>query len=340
MLDRDDRLTAYRQLALRQGATLTRASVLKVGEVLDADQVVFGEYFINSAAGQPASLRLTARILNLTRLSRGPEFSESGPLTDLEPLESHLAWQILQYLSPQNAPSEVEFKKREDPVRVDALENYVRGLMASNPEQKQKYLLEAIRLDARYSPPAFQLGRLAFNRADYRAAADYLARVQQGQLQFREARFLYGLAKFHIGDPVAAVRSFEMILQTVPLNEVYNNLGAAQLRRSPPAAIDSFRRAVEGDPNDPIYRFNLGYALWKHGDYSEAAENLKTALERAPEDSEAEELLDRCQQKISYRQAKTKRDGLERLKTNYEERAYWQLRAVLQPNKPQPGDVK
>ena len=27
-------------------------------------------------------------------------------------------------------------------------------------------------------------------------------------------------------------------------------------------------------------------------------------------------------------------EGLERLKTNYEESAYWQLKAVLQPDKP------
>lgn len=340
VLDREDRLAANRQLGLRPGALLTRATVLKFGEALDADQVVYGEYFVNSAPGQPASLRLTARILNLRRMSQGQEFSETGPLTDLEQLESHLAWQTLRYLSPQNAPSEEEFKKREAPVRVDALENYIRGLMAKDPEQKQKLLLEAVRLDSRFSQPAFQLGRLAMAKKDYKTAATYLSRVQPGQMQFREASFLYGLARFHLGDAAAAARAFEIVLQTVPLNEVYNNLGASQLRKDPAPAIESFRKAVEGDPNDPVYRFNLGYALWKRGDFGEAAENLKVALERAPDDLEAQELLERCDQKIGYRLTKTKRDGLERLKTNYEERAYWQLRAVLQPNKPQPGDVK
>jgi len=340
VLDREDRLAAYRQLGLRPGALLTRASVLKFGEALDADQVIYGEYFINSAPGQPASLRLTARVLNLRRMSQGQEFSETGPLTDLEQLESHLAWQVLRYLSPQNAPSEEEFRKSEVPVRVDALENYIRGLMTNDADQKQKFLLEAVRLDSRFSQPAFQLGRLAMAKQDYQNAAMYLSRVQPGRMQFREASFWFGIAKFYLGDAASAARAFETVLQTVPLNEVFNNLGAAQLRKDPAPAIESFRKAVEGDPNDPTYRFNLGYALWKRGDFAEAAENLKVVLERAPEDPDAPELLERCNQKIAYRLARTKRDGLERLKTNYEERAYWQLRAALQPNKPQPGDVK
>ncbi len=340
VLDREDRLAAYRQLGLRVGALLTRATVLKFGETLDADQVIYGEYFINSGPGQPASLRLTAHILNLRRMSQGQEFSESGPLTDLEKLESHLAWQTLRYLMPQTTPSEQEFRKAETPVRVDALENYVRGLMAKDPEQKQKLLLEAIRLDSSFSQPAFQLGKLAMAKKDYKTAATYLSRVQPGRLQFREASFLFGIAKFYLGDSAAAVRAFDTVLQTVPLNEVYNNLGAAQAKKDLVLAIENFRKAVEGDPNDPLYRFNLGYTLWKHGDFVEASENLRAALERAPEDPDAAELLERCDQRISYRLAKTKRDGLERLKTNYEERAYWQLRAVLQLSKPQPEEIK
>src|SRR4051795_9938635 len=46
VLDREDRLEAYRRLALRSGAELTHASVLKIGESLDASRVVYGFYEI------------------------------------------------------------------------------------------------------------------------------------------------------------------------------------------------------------------------------------------------------------------------------------------------------
>src|SRR5213078_3179639 len=44
VLDREDRLQAFRRLSLRPGAELTHASVLKLGESLDAALVVYGFY--------------------------------------------------------------------------------------------------------------------------------------------------------------------------------------------------------------------------------------------------------------------------------------------------------
>src|SRR3954451_948293 len=44
VLDREDRLEGYRRLSLRAGAELTHASILKIGESLDASQVVYGFY--------------------------------------------------------------------------------------------------------------------------------------------------------------------------------------------------------------------------------------------------------------------------------------------------------
>ena len=40
-LDREDRLEAYRRLSLRPGAELTHASILKIGESLDASKVIY-----------------------------------------------------------------------------------------------------------------------------------------------------------------------------------------------------------------------------------------------------------------------------------------------------------
>src|SRR3954466_13138438 len=44
VLDREDRLQAFRRLSLRPGAELTHASILKVGVSLDAGQVIYGSY--------------------------------------------------------------------------------------------------------------------------------------------------------------------------------------------------------------------------------------------------------------------------------------------------------
>src|SRR5580704_5937807 len=41
-LEREDRLEAFRRLSLKPNAVLTRASVIKAGEALDASEVVYG----------------------------------------------------------------------------------------------------------------------------------------------------------------------------------------------------------------------------------------------------------------------------------------------------------
>src|SRR5690349_19196268 len=42
VLSREDRVEAYRRLSIRSGAVPTHASVMKLGEALDAAQVIYG----------------------------------------------------------------------------------------------------------------------------------------------------------------------------------------------------------------------------------------------------------------------------------------------------------
>src|SRR5262245_48109216 len=58
-LDREDRQEAFRRLAIRPYALLTRASVIKLAESLDADQVMFGQYTLAASAGSMGTLNIT-----------------------------------------------------------------------------------------------------------------------------------------------------------------------------------------------------------------------------------------------------------------------------------------
>src|ERR1700684_4489107 len=86
-LDRSDRLEAYRRLSLRAGAEITHASIIKIGQALDASGVVYAFYELlrclaTDQASSPAvtqskgSLLITARILDLKLMRQGPEFGE------------------------------------------------------------------------------------------------------------------------------------------------------------------------------------------------------------------------------------------------------------------------
>jgi tetratricopeptide (TPR) repeat protein len=338
VLEREDRAEVYRRLSIRPNARLTRASVIKVAEALDASQVIYGDFEVTpSAPGAAVSrgnIRIRAYTLHMARMRKGPEFLESGPLEDLAQLQSKLAWQSLKFLAPELTPSAEQFLNERPPVRLDAIENYIRGLLSTNAEQKHRFFTQAYRLDDRSSEPAFELGRLHWSTKEYRLATDWLARVKPASPRFFEANFLLGLCRYFLGDYSGAQSAFERVAQSVPLNEVYNNLAAAQSRLNRPEALDTFRKALEGDPADPAFQFNVGYVLWKRGEFAAAADSFRAALERNPEDAQAGTLLDLCLDKVSLRPGDSQFQGLERVKPNFEEGAYRQLKAALEGTRP------
>jgi tetratricopeptide (TPR) repeat protein len=154
-------------------------------------------------------------------------------------------------------------------------------------------------------------------------------RVKPEDERYYEATFLLGLCRYHMAEYDKAQAAFARVLQAFPLNEVWNNLGAAQSRRNLPEALESFENALEGDPNDPDYNFNVGYALWRAGEFDEAAESFRAALDRNSDDSVAKTLLARCLKKSGPRQTETRVEALERIKDNFNGSAYRQLQAVI-----------
>ena len=344
VLSREDRLEGCRRLSIRPNAVLTHATVIKLGEALDASHIIYGRYEMShvAASDRPASLsaasvvsphdslRIAVRLLDLQHTRQGPEFEEIGALEDLASLETRVAWQCLKVLAPNKVHSVEDFARDRPTVRLDAMENYVRGLLASSPEQKHRLFSQAARLDERFSEPCFQLGKMGFEKKDYAVAVGWLQKVGRADSHYFEASFLLGLCRYYTGDFAGAAKRFEMVSGSLPLNEVLNNLGAAQSRIGTPAALDNFRRAAEGDSTDPDYQFNIGYALWKRGDFTHAAESFRALLDRSPDDSEAVVFLGRCLQKDGPRPGDPKSEGRERLKLNFEETAYRQLKAELE----------
>lgn len=331
-LSREARLEAYRRLSIRPYSQLTKASVMRLAEVLDADQVVFGTVDVTGAEPGTRSrgtLRLAAQIINMKEISRGPRYSELGALEDMARLQTQLAWHALRDVLGPRAPSESEFLRDQPQLRIEAIESYIRGLLATDPEQQVRLFSQAVRVEPRYSQANFQLGRLLYARKSYKLAAEHLSRVAPADNNSRTAMFFLGLCAYRSADYAQAERAFRAVADAVPLNEVWNNLGAALSRTGSPAALESFRKALEGDATDPVYHFNTGYALFRMGDLDGAAERFRAVLDRDPNDAEAITMLGRCLNK-STASRPARSEGLERLKESYEESAYLQLKAVLE----------
>lgn len=334
VLGREDRQEVFRRLAVPPYVRLTTASVFKLGSVADATDVVYGQYELapgqEGEAAEKRSLRITCRIVSLREMKQSGDLLEMGAMGDLAALQRHLSYLALRHFSGPATPSEDEFRRLRPALRVDALENYIRGLLTSTADQKIRFFTQAARLDERFATPCFELGRLYAQRKEYRFAPEWLERVKPEDTRYAEAQFWLGLARYFNGEFERAEAAFRAVSERVPLNEVFNNLGAAQSRRRHAQAVDNFRKAIAGDDADPDFHFNAGYSLWKQQRFEEASAAFRATLERAPEDQNATIMLGRCLKRSGPRPADPKSDGLERVKLNYEGAAYRQLKAAIE----------
>ena len=332
-LSREDREEVYRRLSLRSGTELSKASVLKIAEALDASLVVYGSFRVESRAGTKADmnapLRLNLHVIDTKRWQPGKDLEQNGTLAELSNLQYHLSWMLLRQLAPETTPAEDQYLRSRPTVRLNAMESYVRGLMASTPEQRGKLFRQAVKLDDHFSRAQFQLGRMEFGKKDYKRAGEWLAKVPKSDFHYMEASFLLAICRISTGDYDSAIQLLRMVSGEFPLNEVYNNLGVALSRKNDSGAAASFLKAIEGDQTDPDYWFNSGYVLWKYGQFAGATDRFRAVLERSPGDEEARLMLNRSLRNEGPTGAENRTGGHERIKTAFEDSAFRQLQAEL-----------
>lgn len=336
VLGRASRAEALRRLSLRPDAIYTKASLIRLGQSLDADFVLYGSYDAHLPDGttelKNSSVQLSAAFVDLRKLHDGPALSETGKLAELSRLEEHLAFAALKYLDPKTDRQLDQFLAPGKLIRVEAQESYVRGLLSPSGDQQQKWFMQAAALDPHFASPVFELGKLALERKDYKQAMVWFQRIKSGDPHYAEARFKMGLSAYGSADYRGAANYFREVLKTYPLNEVYNDLGAAETQLNETSALSDLHRAVDGDQNDSTYLFNLGLALLRNNRFDEAAKPLRIVVDRDPDDAEARDLLDNAENRESVPAGQPVAC---RLKANFDETAFRQLREMLQPKAPE-----
>lgn len=319
VISRADVMEAYTDLRLRPTAELTQASVLKLGQALNADDVVYGTYRVDPSTG---TLSIQAVVSDRAKAQLSAPFNESGPLAELDRLEAHLNWRALTYIAPALNTPESDHRALRPPVRTGAEEAFIKGWTATAADQRESFYQQATRTDARFSRPAVELGKIELGRKNYKAASEWLARVNATDPHFPEASFYLGVAKFHENDYAAAQQAFERITESLPAAEVFNNLGITESRRGALHALSSFREALDINPSHPDYHFNMGFMLFKTGQFEAAADRFRAVLDRNPSDQVATILLGRSLKGEGLRKgnvADARFEAVERFHDSYEE---------------------
>lgn len=288
VLQRSERNDAYEQLGLSAQTPLTLASEYKVARTLGATVAVVGRFTVS---GDQLSTRV--QWLNLRDLSLSRPIEVAGKLTELDTLETRLSWELLRLQNGNTATgTEEEFSNRFPEVRLDAFESYIRGVLSEDSKSGVHLLRESDRLNPNDHRAAFALGKYYFDQEAYADSARWLQFLKSGDRDYAESLFLLGVDEYELGHSILAEAAFKKLPVMFPLAEVFNNLGVVELNAGrADEAVTDFERALQKQPTDPHYAFNMSLVLWRLKKYNHAADYLHKVLAQDSDDLEAHILL-------------------------------------------------
>lgn len=289
---------------LPSSAKLSRATMLRIAQDLDADYVIFGSF-----TSDGTSLTVESRVLRVDPTALLAPVRESAALDTLMELHSRVVWRLLSANERAYPWTLTDFSKVQRPLRLDAFEHFIRGLLANEDEPRLRELREAARLEPSWPDPAFALGETLASRSDCNSALSWFARVPKTHPRYVEAIFATGVCRLQLNQPDKAEEVFTSLqgalrnnskhdpgaanlVSGADLPEVLNNLGIAQARQGKiPDAQADLRRATELDPDEDDYPFNLGLLALRANDFKAAVEYFRDASEREPDNPEDRALL-------------------------------------------------
>jgi len=323
VVTREERLRAYDRQGIPAGVHPSRATIYRIAEQLDVDYAVLGSYSYDGT-----NLTATAQVLDMRAQKLMPAFSESARLSELGNLQSALAWDVLRAVRTNFSVPQDRYVAGVPPMRLDAMESFIRGMLATTGDEKLEHFRDAVRLNPAFSEAWLELGKALFGQKLYEPAMASFEKIPASAKSAREANFYLGLSSYAHGDFDKAETAFEFVAARLPLAEVYNNLGVVADRRGQKKAAEYFERAIQNDPSDPDYHFNLGVTLSRTGDKAKAARELRIALDDRPGDAEAKALLDSLGAPSAG--APSLKLPSERLNRNYQESAFREMTTQMQ----------
>jgi tetratricopeptide (TPR) repeat protein len=322
-MSREDRLYALDHLGLPQGFQPSRASSLKLAQTLDADSIIVGSYWTDGS-----TMIAQAQVVDVPHLHMSQQVTARGEMRDLIAVFDSLAWKLTRQLDPNFNVAEETFVAAGAGLRLDAFEQYIRGITEPDQAERLRHLNEAVKLSPGLSDAWMALGREDFNGQQYEQAAEAFSKVEHNSPDALEAGFYRGLSLLYSGDYAQAEQAFAGVARVLPLAEVVNNEGVAQSRRGLDG-IALYRQAETADPRAADYHFNIAVSLKRKGDAAGATAELAQCVRLRPGDTEALALEKSWKAPAASADENADPDPLERIERRFDAVAFRQAAQML-----------
>ncbi len=283
-MSRADRLYALDHLGLPEGFQPSRASSLKLAQTLDADSIVVGSFQTDGS-----QIVAEARVVDVPHLHMSEPVTARGEMRNMIDVFDSLAWMLTREMDPAFNVAQETFVAAGKGLRLDAFEQYIRGITEPDQAERLRHLQEAVKLSPDFGQAWMALGREDYSGQQYEQAAAAFAKVGRNDPNALEAGFYRGLSLLFSGSYLQAEEAFSGVARELPLAEVVNNEGVAISRQGHDGS-ELFRKAVAADPHAADYHFNLAVSLKRQGQTGEAIAELAQCLKLRPNDSEAQDL--------------------------------------------------
>jgi hypothetical protein len=246
-LTREYRMRAYDRAGIPPEVHPSRATVYRMVEAMDVDYVILGRYTFDGR-----SFTATAQPLQMLHRKLLPEFTETGGLIDLINIQTALAWDLLHAIEPSVPVDRQSFINGVPPVRLDAFENYIRGITTGTNAERIPHLCEAVRLNPSYTEAWLRLGRAYFDERQYDETISALSHVPSTDPGAGEANFYLGVAAYYAGDFSRADSALNFVALRLPLPGLQQYgcvaIHLEQTKKQP----EYFQKAVQADSNDRL----------------------------------------------------------------------------------------
>jgi tetratricopeptide (TPR) repeat protein len=318
---RAERVHAFNQLHLPLTAGLTRATVIKVGQLVGASEVVVGSYTVEND-----QLVVEAHSIRIDVGRLQPDVSERAPLEELFGIFQRVAGR----LSPGKGAGAATPRPAQAPLR--AFENYIKGLIAENAAMQATFLETAVNEFKGFDRARLALWDVRHEQGDHLAALAVARSVAADSPLGTRARFRAGVSLMELKRYDESFDVFKKLLDSKPVAgngaesavaPILNNLGVILIRRGATAQTGSpafyLTKAADADTGEPDYRFNLGYSYALAQNYTGAVYWLRETVRRSPTDADAHFVLAAALQASgSGVEAARERDLARQLSAHYE----------------------
>lgn len=289
---RVERVRAFEQLHLPVAAALSRATVIKVGQMVGASEVIWGAYRVNGD-----ELTVEARSIRVDVGRVQPHVSDRGALTDMFAIFDRVARRLA------NGAARSSAARAQPP--LGAFESYIKGLLAATSATQATFFEAAIRDYGDFDRARLALWDVRYEQGEHAAALAAVKDVPSESPFARRAQLRAGISLLETDQFAEATKAFTRLVDAavlktttpppIELAPVLNNLGVVELRRGAKATAGSatyyFTRAADADPGDADYQFNLGYAYLIDRNYKAAIYWLREAVRRDVTDADAHHVL-------------------------------------------------